>query len=70
MSTPFDPSSKRHSLLQQRAATMRACGTESERRLWRCLVNRKLGVPFRRQSIKGPRFPAVSADIHWSTFPA
>jgi leucyl-tRNA synthetase len=68
MPTPFHSrhSSKRHELLQQRAAVMRVCSTESERRLWHCLVNRKLGVPFRRQYVIGERivdFVALSARV-------
>jgi very-short-patch-repair endonuclease len=43
--------SHRHSLLSARAAAMRAAPTASEGRLWRELVNRKLGVSFRRQVV-------------------
>ncbi len=42
-------SSKRPVLLAARAASMRACPSEPEAVLWRCLVNGKLGVSFRRQ---------------------
>jgi leucyl-tRNA synthetase len=64
--SPSLHSSKRQTLLHERPALMRACGTESERRLWRCLVNRKLGVPFRRQYVLGERivdFVALSARL-------
>jgi very-short-patch-repair endonuclease len=68
MPTPFHirHACKRHALLQRRASAMRACGTESERRLWRCLVNGKLGVPFRRQYVIGERiadFVALSVRL-------
>jgi very-short-patch-repair endonuclease len=43
--------SHRHSLLTARAAAMRSAPTASEARLWRALVSRKLGVPFRRQAV-------------------
>jgi very-short-patch-repair endonuclease len=46
-------SSKRKALLSARAATMKVAPTPSEARLWSALVNRKLGVPFRRQSVVG-----------------
>jgi leucyl-tRNA synthetase len=64
--SPSLHSSKRHALLHERATLMRVYGTESERRLWRCLVNRKLGVPFRRQYVLGERivdFVALSARL-------
>src|SRR5688572_16830341 len=32
---------------------MRGCGSPSERQLWACLVNKKLGVLFRRQYVLG-----------------
>jgi leucyl-tRNA synthetase len=57
---------KRHKLLTDRAVTMRERATESERRLWQCLVNRKLGIPFRRQYVIGERiveFVALSVRL-------
>jgi very-short-patch-repair endonuclease len=35
--------------LRSRAASMRECGTASERALWQLLRGGQLGVPFRRQ---------------------
>jgi very-short-patch-repair endonuclease len=55
-------SSSRHSslsqrdLLESRARGHRLAPTTSEERLWRELVNSKLGVPFRRQLVIGNRF--------------
>lgn len=43
------------------ARELRAGSTESELRLWRRLVNRKLGVPFCRQYVIGPRIVDVVA---------
>jgi leucyl-tRNA synthetase len=68
MPTPFHTRyhAKRHELLTERATAMRECATESERRLWRSLVNRKLGVPFRRQYVIGGRivdFVALSVRL-------
>jgi very-short-patch-repair endonuclease len=46
---------RRRALLERRAAGMRASGTASEVRLWKALVNSKLGVAFRRQYVVGGR---------------
>ena len=53
MSNPFNSrhSARRLALLRRRAGEMRCAGTASEQRLWQCLVNSKLGVPFRRQVV-------------------
>ena len=40
---------------------MRASGTASEERLWKCLVSSKLGVPFRRQYVIGGRIVDFAA---------
>ena len=48
-------------LLQHRARELRSRETESERRLWACLVNAKLGVPFRRQYVIGGRIADFAA---------
>jgi very-short-patch-repair endonuclease len=52
---------QRKALLQQRARELRSRGTASERLLWRCLVNGKLGVPFRRQYVIGGRIADFAA---------
>jgi very-short-patch-repair endonuclease len=53
--------SRRRALLLQRARELRARETESERRLWRCLVSSKLGVAFRRQYVIGGRVADFAA---------
>ena len=53
--------SRRKELLHQRARLMRCAGTASERLLWACLVNAKLGVPFRRQYVIGGRIADFAA---------
>ena len=51
MRTPTQ--SRRHSVLAAHAAAMRCTPTPSEARLWRELVNGRLGVGFRRQVVVG-----------------
>jgi len=53
--------SRRKALLLQRARELRARETESERRLWQCLVSSKLGVAFRRQYVIGGRIADFAA---------
>jgi very-short-patch-repair endonuclease len=52
---------RRQALLQQRARELRARETASERLLWQCLVNGKLGVAFRRQYVIGGRIADFAA---------
>jgi very-short-patch-repair endonuclease len=52
---------RRQALLQQRAREMRCRETASERQLWHCLVNSKLGVAFRRQYVIGERIADFAA---------
>ena len=53
--------SRRKGLLGQRARELRGRETESERRLWQCLVSSKLGVAFRRQYVVGGRIADFAA---------
>ena len=57
---------RRKLLLHERARELRVASTESELRLWSCLVSSKLGVPFRRQYVIGGRivdFVALSLRL-------
>jgi very-short-patch-repair endonuclease len=49
-------STQRQALLANRAAAMRVDASPPEQLLWAAIVNKKLGVSFRRQVLLGPGY--------------